>query len=637
MDITDLVRPGGTNLLGFHRPAGSSPAALVIRRVRWRQVAGAASSRRSSYALSGGPVSSQVAVDDRGGLVVTAGGREYRLRSTWSWPGAGLNALGAASESARWAVRVEPSGPAAWTVEATDPAYVLRREVHNEAGRVRVRDLLTNRTDRPLGIIVRQDLDLAGEPVPVVYLGGNPDPTVTAVSPRGNTTLFVPLGDFGLGLALEDDASRCQARLTVSPDALSAGWENRHLALAPGESYALEWSLYPCGHGDYWAFINRVRRDWGVNDITVQGPYAFLQPTRYAAAAPEDLRGHLQAGRQRGIITGGGWHYDDAPMPRLLAFGTGIFSEPFEEYRRLLRAAIGTFREAAPEVPVMVYVHCFYNGPQTEAEKERLRDSWATDREGAQQEHAWGERYQPSPMVVPTLSNRFGPEFLKACEALLDDYGAGGLYLDESNGGHVDYTWNAWDGRSAQIDPATYQIEALVGHPVLMSVPVRQALAALIAARGKAFIANGTPYVMAENHGRYPRFVEAQHLASRASETHLYTPLIWDYGVVEDCRRLRRALAWGTLPVRLNLAQSAGPLARCFPLTVQEVHPGWILARERLVISDSGRYGWPGETVPARLYVWQEDLIEQPVRDLVVDGAVAIEVPARGLAILERR
>ena len=55
------------------------------------------------------------------------------------------------------------------------------------------------------------------------------------------------------------------------------------------------------------------------------------------------------------------------------------------------------------------------------------------------------------------------------------------------------------------------------------------------------------------------------------------------------------------------------------------------------MISDSGRYGWPGETVPARLYVWQEDLIEQPVRDLVVDGAVAIEVPARGLAILERR
>jgi hypothetical protein len=636
VDVTDMIEAGRPHDLSFQRVAGTTQAHLVIRNVKLRTAPEGATPRASRYALQ--PVGeARVRVSDDGALVIGAGGREYRLSSTWSWPGAGLNALGAKSGSSRWRVTMRKRSATEWVVEGADPAYQLRRRVSVADGRVRVRDEVTNRRDQPLGIVHRHELGLGDEPVPVIYLGGNPDPTVTETYPRGNTTLFVPLGAFGLGLALEDDAARCQSVLFAAPEALTTGWRNARLALAPRETYALEWSLYPCPHGDYWTFINRVRTDWGVNDVTVQGPYGFIQPIRYGRDDTDvaALREQLQQGRQWGVITGGGWHYDDDPKPRWLAFGVGILGEPFAEYRRLLRRAIENFHAADPAVKFLVYVHCFYNSPQTEAEKERFRDSWVTKREGEQQVKGWGDIYKPSPMVFATLNNSFGPAFLRACEGLLDDFGATGLYLDESNG-HGGYTWNAWDGRSAEIDPETYEISALIGNPVLMSSPVRLALEQMTAERGKAFIANGHPYLGAENRARFPRFVEAQHLASRAAETHLYTPLVWDYGSYQDTSRLRRALSWGTIPVRLNLSLAAGPFGHLYPLTTREVHEGWILARERIIISASGRYCWPGEAVRARVHTWQADLTEEPVREVTVNGPTQITVPAGGVVVIER-
>lgn len=637
IDVTDLLDRQQANQMSFHRVVGTNQSNLVIRNVTLRSAEEGTARKTSQYALKGA-VEPKVSVSENGAVVIAAGEREYRIISDWSWPGAGFNGLGSESATSRWQVKVTPQGPGSWVVEGTDPAYRLRRSVTLADGRVRVRDELRNVTDKPIGVINNHTVGLGTEPVPVIYLGGIPDPTVTDTPTRGNTTVFVPLGDFGLGVALEDDASRCQATLFASPDALSTGWRNNRLAVAPGETYAMEWSLYPCQHGDYWRFINRVRADWGVNGVTVQGPYAFIQPIRYGRDETDvaALREQLEQGQQWGIITGGGWHYDDDPQPKWLAFGVGIFSEPFEEYRRLLKRAIENFKQADPAAKFMVYVHCFYNSPQTEEEKQRFKDSWITGANGEQRVWGWGDTYRPSPMVFPTLSNSFGPAFLQACERLLEEYGATGLYLDESNGGHAVYTYNAWDGRSAEIDPQTHDIKALVGHPTLMSVPVRLALQKMTDERGAGFIANGHPYVMTENRAHFPRFVEAQHLVSRAAETHLYTPLIWEFGTYTDTSRLRRSLKWGTIPMRLNLSVPGGPLARCYPLTATEVHEGWILGRERIIISDSGRYGWPGETVKARVYGWDADLKEQPVREMTVDGKTEITIPAGGVGVIER-
>ena len=141
---------------------------------------------------------------------------------------------------------------------------------------------------------------------------------------------------------------------------------------------------------------------------------------------------------------------------------------------------------------------------------------------------------------------------------------------------------------------------------------------------------------MAENLDDFPRFVEAQQNLCRAAETHLYSPLVWDYGVYRDASRLRRALAWGTIPVRLNIGGTAGPFAHFFPLTTTEVHGGWILARERIIITETGAYGWPGETVSVRVYSWDLDLGEQPMREMTVDGTTVVEVPDSGLAVIVR-
>ena len=66
-----------------------------------------------------------------------------------------------------------------------------------------------------------------------------------------------------VGLVAEDDIFRAHALAFVRPDCRRPG--RSRTGHFPGESQTLEWSIYPIPGGDYWDFVNAVRRNWGAN------------------------------------------------------------------------------------------------------------------------------------------------------------------------------------------------------------------------------------------------------------------------------------------------------------------------------------------------------------------------------------
>ena len=638
VDVTELIEPGATNTITFHRRVGVTPRPMVIRNVSIQLADEGAPLTASEHELPG-VTGWNAQLREDGAIVIEAGGTDFVCTSRFSEPRVGYHALGSDGADDDFSVAVSQPQERRWLAEAQCSAWSLLRTVEATDDRVTVSDRLTNLGDRPVGVMHRMDLSLGEHPVPVAWLQGASDPARLQVAEiRGNPTIFVPFGSqFGIGLAIEDDVTRNHASLHFEPRSPLVGFADERLAIAPGESYEIRWSLYPSLHGDYWRFINQVRADWQVNDITVNGPWGFIQPEKFAGpnTDSEALREQLARGGQHGILTGGGWNYAKGEPPKWIGFGVGVLNEPFDDYRQSLKQCIANFKAADPEVEFLVYQHCFYNSPQTEEQKQRFADSWVTDEAGEQLIHGWSSAYKSSPMVYPTLTNTFGSEFMDLIDLLMDEFGADGIYQDESNNPAVSYTYNEWEGHSAVIDPETFEITSLIGNITLLSSPFRQAMHEHIIGRGGMHVANGAPNVMAENQQPFPRFVEAQNYALRAGETHLYTPLVWDFGNY-DAARLRRNLSMGTIPVRLNVSVDGGPVAHFYPLTTLELHEGWILARERIIISESGEYCWPGESVAARLLAWDADLVEQPSREVMVDGPTRVDVPPGGIAVIER-
>jgi len=65
--------------------------------------------------------------------------------------------------------------------------------------------------------------------------------------------------DMAAGLVAEDDILRLHAEFFEEEDAI--GFVENSLGIAPGKSHVLEWSIYVIAGGDYWDFVNAVRRN----------------------------------------------------------------------------------------------------------------------------------------------------------------------------------------------------------------------------------------------------------------------------------------------------------------------------------------------------------------------------------------
>lgn len=536
-----------------------------------------------------------------GGFAVHVGASTYRFTSSFSFPDAGFNRLTAGAPAT--------DGQAGWQVTAKNgrviaqgPDYTIARTVTFGPRRVEVADAITNvHREAPLGLCVRHELDLASLKDAPIRLAGNPDPSVNDYISYGNPSVHLGTPEGALGLIAQDDVFRNQAHLYVQSDKAQkptvAGLRTEMLRLAPGETYTLQWSVYPVAGPDYYDFINLVREDWGAN-YTAVGPWRWGVPD--ASKAPAQAIGAMI--KQQGIrfLQESDWveWVPNENGTQRIAFATDVFSDYWAKRRQRNCENMAQLRQVSPDTKFLWY----YNVMRESAADtlQRFPDGIQAEANGGLRSTRWTYTgaTNSSYTMVPTLKNSFGPAALEAARRYLDDMKLDGIYWDEMEGiqfGQILITYNNFDGHSCLLDPKTWRIEREVGIVPLECRPFYDEVVRLVHERGGVLLCNGPTGSSHTLRDRVQRMVEVQHNDTYALEGNLQTPLGY-MSASTSWDDFLRAFRMAMLPAVCIAADLPHDISQhLFPFTPIELHTGYLLGKERLVATHSGNYGWPAQ------------------------------------------
>ena len=544
------------------------------------------------------PAPYKVELKEGGGFTVNVKGKSYRIESTYSYPHGGENRLAAGSPDrggeAAWEVKIGKKRGNIQQVTAAGKYYDISRTIEQQPTRIIVRDTIRNKWDQVLGIILSNRVNAKGLK----------DVEVTRMT---NPTIFVARNDCGVGLIALDDLYQLQQHNAFT-DGI-AEIRDEHFGLDKGASYTIEWAVYPTATADYYDFINRVRRDEGING-RAEGAWVGIPRFRVPSREFIDLR------HARYLSVGTPWYPIDArkEAPRVSIEGIEFMEYPKECAR--IRKFFDDVKRAHPDVRVMIHVaHGLYccNDPQ-----KRFPDSLAIDTNGRQMHYgpnalSYYGRYWSKEMFdanwrwwifYPTLDNSFGKAMIKAMEYMMDEMGATAMWADGYLSGYVKglYSHDRWDGHSVTIDPKTKLVTRKKNLVPYTSGPALKKVIRLIADRGGVLITNGLPgprsfwkehYLTSnETGGGDARPIGGLHLGRTVTplgnpsaiknERDIYRDILakLDFG----------ALYWWygaySLPSHKTLVE------HMYPITFESIHAGTVRGKERIVTKRSGVYGW---------------------------------------------
>jgi len=653
LDVTDLTNPAAENRLELTNSATpafakrlNSSLDLVIGALNVRTQPGASPTMAAATGLApvinrgepgAGPAAYEGELLPGGGFAVTVNGKRLAFDSAFSFPNAGLNRLAAGEPEgngqAGWVVRTEGT-----VVTATGPDYSVRRTIRFAPRKVEIADEIANaHNGADLGLLVRHTVNLRDFPGAGVRLAGNGDPSTNDYYAPANPSVHIALGQFGLGLLCEDDVFRNQARLFFDGQSASVGLRTETLCLGPGQHYTLRWSVYPVASADYYDFINLVRQDWDAN-YTVEGAWCFFTPDMIVEAPLEDLRSQLTRLGIHYSCSWGGW-VDGKHDPKRIGFGAEVLSDYWADYRGRLRQATAKLHAADPDLKVLLY---YDTQRDTSADAGALYpDSKLTNAKGEHLSTNWSGQYSLTWSMVATAENSFGKALLGVVDAYMDEIGADGLYWDEMENvayGYPLVTCSQWDGYSCLLDPKTYTIQAKIGLTTLLGEGHRLAVIDKVRAKGGTLMGNGPTTTRALLAKRVQRMVEIQHNDYWCHEGNLDSPLGYASSR-RDFGNVTRALGMATLLVGTARDYEYDLSRYLFPFTPVELHHGYLLGKERLVTTHSGRYGWPEGTREATLRHFGADGKLRETKHMTAeeaDGRVNLEVKEGEVAVLER-
>ena len=223
-----------------------------------------------------------------GALRFRQGKNTVLLESFFSYPHAGknLNSFNVSAErtgAPGWKpqIRKDNSG---FIISAGCGFYRLTRKIKFTEHFIDFSDTYVNPGKDPVGIILKQQLYFGTEPEELRFGGikTNPKFAVSNVGSPANPTIFAGFPGRSLGVMLIDTVSRAHMTAGGSSDGIHFGSEQ--LAVDPGAERTLKWRIYRVD-GDYWDFINQVRRDIGAN-FTIPG-YGQFSATTYQKPSPD--------------------------------------------------------------------------------------------------------------------------------------------------------------------------------------------------------------------------------------------------------------------------------------------------------------------------------------------------------------
>ncbi|MEA3400423.1 MAG: LamG domain-containing protein [Armatimonadota bacterium] len=546
-----------------------------------------------------GPAAYDLQVHPGGGFTVQAAGRRLPVESFFSYPGGGENRLLAGQPDAEgqdgWQVKTRQLAEDAWEVSAGGPDYGILRRIHRRETRIEVRDTIRNLTDEVLGVIIDNRLDARADPFTDWAVAGHPN----AIERRHShsQSVFVAWDELGVGMLPLDDVYIVHGTMYARDG--RAGMADDMFGLAPGASYTLDWAVYPCGRGDYWDFINAVRRDEGRNGTTIEGGFAFISREGVSEEYVE-LR-NLRYG-SFGCLT----HVADDPQIEI----EGIEFIHLPKERARLRRQFAAIRAQHPHLKLMFHIaHSLFS---TNRPAELFPDSRVVDANGNQV--TYSHDYANSPyfsrqryeegwrwyIFYPTPGNSFHDAMMRAADMLIDDIGCDGAFMDGFMLGYGSpWTHDRWDGHTVRIDPETKTVTRRVGSVLLLSQPSMVEFTRRMTDRGAVIVANSP--VVTRTVGALPLIVDQEciagpnvHLAQTSASLGNPSRINSEADVYRD---VLDKLQWANLYFYYGEGELTYPSLpqQMYPITIEELRSGTVKGEERIVTMRSGVYGWKGD------------------------------------------
>ena len=591
-----------------------------------------------------------VAVDGNGALRVTRNGEGYTLRSTFSEPGAAIRFNGFSwKPTPKWTVTVSQASPEELLIKGKGRRYTVTRAVRLDGAFLKLRDAFVNTSAADVGILIRHDL-IADAPGKTWRLCGLKEASSLSECAE-NPTAHITREKSGLGAAVIDSFLRAEMTATGSRQVVSL--RNDHFALAKGDAYTADWSLY-AGGPDFWEFVNAVRTDWNVNH-TIPGMWSFWRPEtgvhQNAMKTPEALAAYLD--RQNIDLF--------ATTPWFEYYYLPTYWQPRSVYKDFVTDVMKTVRKVRPQARFMPCLEsCLYYAPlsffkgtlKPLKRGTRISFDWPLPADAAKivEDSPWKDsvmRNEKGEIVidrhyanhysdlgvnlklVPTPDNHWHKTFMDMLDYTVNQCGMDGVYIDCFSMGSW-RTYGQWDGHSAEIDPATGRITKKYASWPLISRKARRQWITFVTDQGKTAYTNGAP-CMAELQGipGHVSFMEAEYTfdpyaatpdAPRAAKGMLDTCVALGvrptrykdnpkYHYAEVIHKAVIAyLRYGMLYCHYYSdipkpgdtgGGEYGILNYMAPFTPVELHEGWVIGRERIITTISRGFHWPHAEKPA--------------------------------------
>lgn len=549
-----------------------------------------------------------IEVNNGGGFAVRLGNESYPIESAFTYPYGGENRLTASDRPASsgekdWKIQTEKIGDSAYRVVASGTYYKITREITAQASRILVKDRIENLTDADLGLAVDNRMGAKG----------SADVTFEALA-APVPPIFLRAKDHGLGLVPLNDVYQLLQKTYI--EGRLGGSKIAGLGIPKGGSHTLEWAVYPIGTTDYYDLINAIRRDEGLNGLTVDGCLSISHSGQWLRQPPPDE-----------LVRFGGLKYMSSGCVTHVADDPGISFEGIEfvrypKERKALRKNYAEIKKRFPDLKMGF--HVAYNLYATRQTETTFPDSRLIGPSGKHEmygnfegyfsaEHrAQGWAWYP---YYPTLTNSFGKELLNSVDVMMDEIGADMVWADGLLTGYGPASGNyptsfagtgePWDGHSVDLDPATKMISRKFGQIVALGKDaLLEYIRTINAKGGRVWInhMNAIPRTFAQQKVYWA--AETNDGDQRCASLHL-SPA--PHGLAHPDKHataqmiyddVRSKLSWGALYTYYwygGASQLTHRMitAEMHPITIEEIHSGCIKGRERLITTHSGVYGWP--------------------------------------------
>ena len=598
---------------------------------------------------------STVKVMPNGGISVTRDGETFFIESNFSYiakPQLKYNRFNVDAKKAgdkSWQVKVTQSSPDTVKVYGSFKDYTVSRTMSVKDHRINVQDVYLNKSAQDLGILWSHIVGNNALLNPTSRMAGQTMPLLVNFFGSSNPSLYCAGSKSGVGLLAEDTVSRAQMQFKTIGNIQSMG--SIGMGLPAGKSHTLDWAIYPLAKGDYYDFINQVRRDWKVN-YTLEGPYgghdykevfpkAAIKPVagfhrfdyggrltdeQYRIEALKDidfLRKTAPDIKLLGMIETNLVAFDCSKVP----WGNKFIQRPNSSAASRKGPGIKYGQVMSPELTKKMIEYSPY------------RDSMIFDEKGrGLYENFFAFKPYISIMVQLEMNNQRYKQFMEQIEFMMDKIKLDGVYIDQfqpyTNGG---FSENRWDGYTVEL-AADGSIKRKRYSYAITGAPARAKIIKTVLDRGGIVVTNGQPMSREEQGNGVFAFQEMENddvnplkfMDVKPPEcrwqvvSHLGSPIalglrprryigkgataemmaqVQTKGIITA---LRNSLVFYFYTVDVtDSGPKKGSLAICenmFPFTPEELHEGWIKGKERTITAISGKFPVNGKEKPQVLY-----------------------------------